>query len=237
MLSGCVTPTPRAVYQVSINGLALARRPVAQSFVILPGEQGIQTNDLQFLEYAAIVERALLQRGGFHHADSFEKADVAVFLVYGIGEPKEHVFSYNLPVYGQTGVSSAATYGNAYGSAYRLGNTAYGSAKYSETTYYTPTYGITGYSTHVGTLVTYTRHIFLEAVDLSAYHKQNKIVQLWKTEVVSTGGYGDLRRVFPVMVAAAEDYFSVNTSQTLTVSVYEDDPRVELVKGVSALSK
>lgn len=228
-LSGCATTPQRQGYTVSVNGLAAQASNSAVSFVILPGDTNVTATDLQFQEYAAFVERAMSQRG-FSRAPSFESADMAIFLTYGIGEPKEHVYSYSLPTFGQTGISSATTYGNISGSAY-------GSANYSGTTYYTPSYGITGYSSHSGTAVTYTRRIFIEAVDLPTHRSQNKLLQLWKTAIVSVGSSGDLREVFPVMVGAASTYLGSNTGQVRTVTLHENDPRVLFVKGISEAQK
>jgi len=236
LLSGCATTPQRETFYVSVSGLAGHSTNSAVSFVILPGDKNITVTDLQFQEYAGVVERAMSQHG-FRRTPSFEDADMAIFLAYGIGEPKEHVYSFSLPVFGQTGISSATTYGNISGSAYGFGNTAYGSANYSGTTYYTPSYGITGYSSHIGTLVTYTRHIFIEAVDLPIYRSQNKVVQLWKTGIVSVGSSGDLRRVFPVMVGAATPHLSTNTGQVRMVELFEDDPRVLFVKGIPVEKK
>lgn len=204
------------------------------SFVILAGNKDTTSTDLQFQEYSGIVERALDLRG-FQRASSTEKADIAILLSYGISDPKEHVYNYSVPQYGQTGVSSATTYGNVSGNAYRYGqNTVHGSANYSNTTYYTPTYGVIGYSNHTSTYVTYTRYVSIEAIDLPAHRSQNKIVQIWKTDIVSVGSSGDLRRVFPVMIGAASSYLGTNTGANQEVTIYEDDPRVLFVKGLPA---
>lgn len=234
-LSGCAT-TQRPSYIVSVNGLASQTTNAGVAFVILPGDRDVADTDLQFQEYAGFVERALNQ-SGFHRAPALEDADIAVFLAYGIGDPKEHVYSYSIPHFGQTGVSSTTTYGNISGSAYGYGNTAYGSANYSETTHYTPSYGITGYSSHIGTFVTYTRYVFIEAVDLPTHRRQNKVVQLWKSGITSVGSSGDLRRVFPVMIGAASSYLGKNTGAIQKVELYEDDPRVLLVKGIPVEQK
>ena len=222
-LSGCAT-TQRPSYTVSVNGLATQTTNAAASFVILPGDKNVAATDLQFQEYAGFVERALGQRG-LHRAPSVDEADMMIFLAYGIGDPKEHVYSYSLPHFGQTGVSSSTTYGSIYGNSY------------SGTTYYNPTYGITGYSSQVGTYVTFTRHVFIEAVDLPTYRSQNKVVQVWKTEIVSVGSSGDLRKVIPVMIGAASSYMGTNTGEIRTVNLYEDDPRVMLVKGITVEQK
>lgn len=223
-LSGCTTTPRKPKYTVSVNGFAAPMTNSAISFIVLPGEKGVEASDLQFQEYSTFLERALSQRG-FRRVSSIEDADIAVFLAYGIGEPKEHVYSYSIPHFGQTGVSSSTTYGSFYGNSY------------SGTTYYNPTYGVTGYSSHVGTYTTFTRHILIEAVDMAAYRSQNKTMQLWKTVIVSIGSSGDLRRVFPVMIGAAAAYLSTSTGEVRTVDIYEDDPRVLLVKGVQLEQK
>ncbi|MCS1409230.1 MAG: hypothetical protein M2R45_02410 [Verrucomicrobia subdivision 3 bacterium] len=226
-LSGCATGPP---FHVAVNGLAPQTvSSTASSCVILPGNQDVTPDNLQFREYAAYVERALIRRG-FHPASRLEEPDLAIFLSYGIGDPKEHFYSYSLPIFGQTGVSSSTTYGT-------ISSYSDGFASYSGTTYYTPTYGITGYSNHVGTRVTYTRHILIDAVNYTASTSQDKLVPVWKCAITSTGSSDDLRRVFPIMLGAAAQYLGVDTGQTIAVKLYKDDPRVLRIKGIPAEEK
>ena len=141
------------------------------------------------------------------------------------GDPQEHQYSYSIPTWGQTGVSSSYTTGtiSSYG--------GYGS--YSGTTTYTPAYGITGSTTHIGSYTTYFRFIVLDAVDLDEYKKSKKEVQLWKTYVTSSGSSSDLRRVFPILVAASQQYFGKNTGQKVEVNLDEEDERVTEIKGIT----
>lgn len=217
LLSGCATTREFHVNVDSISDLGNSKN----SYVLLPGNKDTKAEDLQFKEYATYVNRALIKQG-FVPAESFEKASLAIFLVYGIGEPKESQYSYALPTWGQTGISSSSTTGtvNSYG--------GYGS--YSGTTTYTPTYGVTGSNTYTDSYVTYLRYISLDAVDLEEYKKSKKEVQVWKTSVTSSGSSGDLRFVFPIMIAASKEYIAKNTGKKIKVILHEDDERVIEIK-------
>ncbi len=186
--------------------------------------KGVEVKDLQFREYAAYVERALLSLG-YTKGARLEDTDIAISLGYGIGEPETSQYTYSLPTYGQTGVSSANTYGtvNTYGN----------SSTYSGTTTYTPTYGVTGSTTHTGTLTTYYRYMWLDAFDLEEFRKTKNRIQLWKTTVTSTGSSGDLRQVFPILVAASKPHIGSNTGKKINVVLTEKDKKVAEIKGLS----
>jgi hypothetical protein len=188
----------------------------------LPGNKDVSADDLQFREYASYLELALAERG-FKKAADIKEADAVVFLAYGIGDPKTNYYSYSMPVWGQTGVSGAYTSGNLnlYGN----------SATYSQSTTYIPTYGVTGYTSNLASHTTYTRYIFVDAIDNLAFKQTQKMLPIWKTSVFSTGSSGDLRRVFPVMVAAMKSYLGANTKQSITVNLDENDPEVQKIKG------
>jgi len=220
ILSGCATMQPPTFF-VNVDSIGSAKEN--KTYILLPSNKDTKADDLQFKEYASYVNRAL-QAQGFVPAESFQKANVAIFLGYGIGDPKEHQYTYSLPTWGQTGVSSSYTTGtvSSYGD--------YGS--YSGTTSYTPTYGVTGSTTHSGSYTTHFRFMLLDAVDLDEYKKSKKEVQLWKTTVTSSGSSGDLRRVFPILVAASKDYIATNTGKMVKVKLLEEDAQVMAIKGI-----
>jgi hypothetical protein len=220
LLAGCAVTQH---FNVRVDSLAHVGAPTKRSYVLLPGNKGMTAGDLQFQEYAAYVHRALAARG-FIQARRFEDADIAVFLAYGIGNPQTHVYSYSLPVWGQTGYSGSSTYGTL--------NTFGGYGTYSSTTTYTPTHGITGYSTEVGTYTTYFRFVLLDAYDLATYRREKKLAQVWRSTVTSTGSSGDLRRVFPAMVAGSARHLATNTGQRIEIVVDEESPAVRDIKGV-----
>jgi hypothetical protein len=226
LVSGCATMGPPQ-FNVAISSLASPRAATEKTYILLPGNKGVTWNDLQFQEYAVYVMRVLAAHGfvpvkTLQKAD-LEKADVAIILFYGIGDPETHQYSYSLPVFGQTGIASSNTYGtvSSYG----------GSASYSGTTTYTPSYGVTGYTTQTGSYTDYLRYARITAYDYQKFLKTKEQVELWKTTITSVGSSGDLRQVFPIMIAAASPYIASNTGKVVDVSLHEADPIVKAVKG------
>ena len=221
LLSGCATMQPTRFIS-NVDSLAQADAAAKKRYVLMPGGKGVEAGDLQFQEFAAYVEKVLAEKG-FVKVGAFQDADIAIFLAYAIGDPQTYQYSYSLPTWGQTGVSSSNTYGtvSSYG----------GMASYSGTTTYRPTYGVTGSTTHVGTNTVFTRFLFVDAYDVPTYLKEKKMNQVWKTNVVSSGWSGDLRWVVPYMVAAMKPHLGTNTGRTIEVEVSVNDPTVQLLRG------
>ncbi len=231
---GCAT---KPKYIVNVSSIGNTHQKM--KYVLMSGLKNISTTDLEFQEYAKYINKAL-QKKGFIKS-YFKNANIAIFLSYGISKPQKHTYSYSIPIYGQTGISSATTYGtsNTYGTLNTYGNTGYysGNTYSNATTYYTPKYGIKGYQSGIGEYITYTRYFELSAVDLEYFKITKKNKQLWKTTVISTGSSGDLRRVFPVLVAASERYIGLNTGKQIKIQLYEDDKKVLELKGIKKNAK
>ena len=223
-LGGCATVPIVLTFEISVDSINNNEVLVQKSCVVTSGLKEVPTEDLQFKEYATYVKRALTLKG-YILSEDMQTADIVVFLGYGIGEPKEYNFSYAVPIFGQTGISSANTMGNAFFS----GN----SANLRSTTTYTPTYGVVGSGTRSGTFVTYTRQISLVAYDMKFYRETKKEKQLWKTEIISTGYMGDLRYVFPMMIGAASKYIGENTGKKVDIAMREDSKEVLEIKGIN----
>ncbi|KPW03541.1 hypothetical protein [Pseudoalteromonas sp. P1-11] len=221
LLAGCAA-TGQPTFYVSVDSLAASVASTKKTYLLIPGNEGVSRNDLQFQEYENYLKRVLNGKG-YIAASSRDEADVAIVLSYGIGDPQTHQYSYSLPTWGQTGVSSANTYGTA---------TTYGNrTSVNATTTYTPTYGVTGSTTHTGTRTTFFRYALITGYDYTAFKDSKKEVQIWKTTISSTGSSGDLRRVFPILMAASEPYMATNTGQKIPVSLYESDNAVKVIKG------
>lgn len=212
-------------FHVKVDSICSGKLLAGSKCVVRPADPNTTGGSLQFREYASYIERAL-QEKGYKLTDNINEAQVIVFLAYGISEPHESHYSYSTPVWGQTGVSSAYTTGSVY-------NYGGGTSSYSGTTTYTPQYGITGYQSHSGTRISYTRHVVLDAYDLKEYQKTQKEVQLWRTTITSSGSSGDLRQVFPVMVAASLKHIGKNTGKQVKVVLWENDKRVQEIKGLA----
>jgi hypothetical protein len=220
LVSGCAASQQ---FNVRVDSLARPDSVAKRSYILLPGNKDTSANDLQFQEYATYIHRALASRG-LVHARRFEDADIAIFLAYGIGDPKTHYYTYSLPVWGQTGYSGSTTSGTL--------STFGGYGTYSGTTTYAPTYGVTGYSSHLGSATTYFRFILLDAYDQAAYSRDKKLIQVWRSTITSTGSSGDLRRVFPVMVGGSAKHLATNTGQKIEVTLDEENAAVLNIKGI-----
>lgn len=211
-------------FHVNVDSISAPEAALKTKYFLLPGVKDVEATDLQYREYSNYVERALTS-SGYTKASNLAEAEIAIFLGYGIGDPETHQFTYSLPSYGQTGISSS----NTYGTVNTYGNTA----TYSGTTTHTPTYGVTGSTTHTGSRTTYFRYMWLDAVDLDEYRTSEKEVQLWKTTVTSSGSSGDLRQVFPVLVAASKPHIGSNTGKKIKIMLSEGDKRVIEIKGLT----
>jgi hypothetical protein len=71
------------------------------------------------------------------------------------------------------------------------------------------------------------RYMFVDALDGKAYRTDSKMVSVWRTDVMSRGSSGDLRRVFPVLVVAATPHFGKNTKERISLDISETDKRLE----------
>lgn len=221
-LTSCATNKTK--YLVNIDTLSSGAANAKSAYLMIPGSEAAAQDDLQFNEYATYVDRALMNHG-FTPAKSPKETMVLIFLNYGIGDPQQHRYTYSTPIIGQTGVSSSystgtlSTYGNY--------------SSYSGTTTNTPTYGVTGSVRHTGTRTTYDRFITLSAFDVDEYRSSKNASKLWETSITSTGASGDLRLVFPVMVAASQEYIGINTGRKIEVDIYATDERITEIKGLS----
>lgn len=211
-------------FHVNVDSISSGEAKSDSKCMLLPAEPNDIANQLEYKEYAQYVKRAL-DKKGFNVTDNADEANVVVFLKYGISEPQESVYSFSTPVWGQTGISSSHTSGTIH-------NYGSGMASFSGTTTHMPQYGITGYRTHVGTRIAYTRFVMLDAYDLERYRETSEEVQLWRTTATSTGSSGDLRLVFPIMVAASSEYIGENTEKQILLILFENDKRVQEIKGL-----
>lgn len=224
--AGCYssyTTRPHSSYVMGVDSIASEAAVTKKSYFLLSSNKDVPPDDLQFKEYATYLRRALKAQG-FVEAPALEKADIEIFLAYGVGDPQqEQLTEGNVPQWGQTGVSASTQ-----GTIYNYGN--YGT--YSGTTTYRPTYGITGYSTKVETRTIYSSFIIIDAYDLAVFNKEKKLTQLWKTTVINRDPSPDLRRVFPFLVAAAKPYIATNTGSLQIAVIYENDPALLEIKGI-----
>jgi hypothetical protein len=211
LLAGCASAPAVRTFRVEVDAINNGGAVQDKSYYFAPADSAVSPSDLTYLEYAKIIERALSHKA-YVRREKPREAALVIAIAYGIGEPRQNIQSFSVPVYGQTGIASSYTIGNA--------------------TTYTPSFGVTGYSTRIGTYTTYRRYALVMAYDNRAKQLTGKDVQLWKTDIVSTGSSGDLRFVFPYMIAAAMPYFGENTQTRVTIDLDENSPVALELRGV-----
>ena len=227
LASGCAMGPSR--FNINVSGITGPNPLEKTKYNILPLVKGVDKDDLQFQEFSTYVDRALLMKG-FQKAAANEEPEITIFLSYGISDPTERIAS--APVFGQTGGGTTSTF-NATTTSNTYSN--YGSTTGNATTtgsvYTPPTFGVVGSQTY--SYSTYDRFLVLDAVDYMGFKETKKMKSLWKTTITSTGSSGDIRRVFPLLVAAAVPHIAENTGKQVSVVLTENKEVVKEIKGIA----
>ena len=184
-----------------------AGRLAGQRCLVLPAGQDVSPDDLQFREFSARVGASLAHRG-CAPAQGLEDADLAILLAYGISEPyiveeRSHV-------------------------AYRpWGRWSRHMAEYLPVT--------TTYIFNIGRMRLEARLVEKAAAPPGGAQKDGASPgpkaeegaklgrQVWKIDAAHAGQGIDLRALFPWLLAAAGNYFGVDSGQTVLVRVHEED--------------
>ena len=199
--------------RVEINSIAerhdtqQAGRLAGQRCLVLPAGTHVSPDDLQFREFASQVS-ASLARKGCTPALGLEDADLAVLLDYGIGEPliiEERTYVVYRP----------------------WGRWGRGMADYVPVT--------TTYIFNTCSLSLEAR-LVEKAAPPSGGAKKGGVPscsgteagmalgrQVWKVDAAHAGQRIDLRALFPWLLAAAGEYYGMDSGQSILVRVGEED--------------
>jgi hypothetical protein len=215
LAAGCASLGPR--FYVDVSALRDSQLPEKRTYVVYPGLQGVDPTDLQFREFAGQLDRVLHAKG-FTPAAANARPDVLILLSYGIGEPQTSYYSY--PVFGQIAGGTNSFTASTFGS---------GGFTRTTGTVTSPTrHGVVG--TRTVARREFERWAAVEAVDVDTFAKTQKIGQAWRTTMTSSGRSGDLRRVFPVMLAAGQPYIGTNTRQQVRRVLSDESPEVVAIR-------
>ncbi|WP_368300454.1 hypothetical protein [Kluyvera sichuanensis] len=217
LLAGCAQKP-----LVTVNALS-SGQSVGKKFVIIPASQELwNTKQIEYTQIAAVVVDSL-SRQGYTQVKDEKLADQAILLNFLRSGAVSNTRNVTVPIYGQTGVSSATTYGsanttfNSYGGGYGTANTT-GTA----TTVYTPTYGITGaYNTTV-TDTFYGAGVILQSFDAKAYTNNKQVNMLWKVGSSVVSQQSDGIADYKGLARIAASYAGQNTEGDVTFNV---DPK------------
>lgn len=208
ILGGCAVPTTYSVSADSICAETFSPTEKGKKYFLLPdANKKMKIDDLAFKEVKSELQKAF-DKNGMIITDNIYDADYAVFIDFGIGNPKDHQATYSVPEYGITGYAQSSTYGtyNAY------------SGQFSSTTYNTPIYGQTGSHDVTERWTTYNRWLKLVAYALN--HKKKDIEnQVWQTSIESRGSTDDFRLILPIMVEVLKKDIASNTRRKINYDV------------------
>ena len=208
-----------------------------KTFIIIPANEHIDENDLEFKEYSGYIKK-LLATVGAKEASKPEIADICILMNYEITN-QSYSETVAIPVFGKTGINSITTnsqstgtsnaYVNANTSTYgnSSSGTAYGNASGSSNTTSTTninySYGIAGYNN-------VQRHVedYLRVINLYAYENKDveKPVMTWKTNIMSDGTTNSLKPIVTVMAFGALGL--VGTSKTEKIKIQSDNKNFQL---------
>lgn len=217
-ISGC---TP--YYHINVDSYADSKLSDKKVYWIGSGNPNISNNDLQFRELSNFLDKSLALNG-FIKANDGNSAEIVILLSYDISGKTSYV-GHN--TYGQTGGGTSNFTANSYGTGGHVSTSG---------TIYTPAqYGVTGSS--VVPVRTYDRFILIDVIDAETYKKSQQIVQSWKTIITSTGSSGDIRKVFPIMIAGAQKYFAKNSEGVTRITLTQYSPEVVAIIGNDATQR
>jgi hypothetical protein len=177
-------------------------------------------NSLDSKRYTGYLH-TVLQRKGFVNVGSGEDgktaADIFILMVYTISDPMTSRSGIIVP-----------DNSNRISTDHITGTLISGGSinTYTGTATYIPTSGSSGYTTIPTTSTDYKRVVIISAMDVRSPDQP----EIWRTEIVSTGRSGDLRKTVPILIAAAVPYIGKDTNGRKSVNISGDDGTVAWVK-------
>ena len=210
--AGTPTPFPNTVwpsyqFPITVNSIASpAAMPTERQYILLPGMKNVKSDDLQFMEFEGYIEK-VLRRKGYTRTTDDKKADLLIFLSYGMGDPR----------------TTSYTFTTSYGYSFPVGDMWF-SAPAKTQTNQVVSYKINLVLDAYDIKTAGQQHQIWKTTVTSSSRIPNNVPG--GIFVVTYYDISDLRVQIPYMVAAAQDYFGTNTRSTKRFVIRGDDPRV-----------
>ncbi|MBI1335520.1 MAG: DUF4136 domain-containing protein [Phycisphaera sp.] len=198
ILSGCGT-----VYKTRVSALSAEPHKTPITYVIYPRDKSVHREDLEFVEFASVVERGLAKLG-YERVSDPEQANSVIFISVGMSRPQVDTPGQTVPIYGYFGGSVNA------GSGAR--NTEFNQVNSSQT------------------VTRFYHYLRIEALDLAPYRESGQYKPIWRTTATTTDPTDDMRKVLPYLVEACTRYIGKTTPSQVVVNLPDNDPGVEALR-------
>jgi hypothetical protein len=216
--AGCLRPT----YRGTVSALARPDAAEPTTFVLVPADEGIDVQELEYESNARLIQR-MLEESGYSKVGAASEAKLVITLAFHLGEPSAEKVDMPAPVYGPVGSSTSTTYGTI--------NQVPGGAVYSGTTYTYQNVGIVGYDTASFTIYTQLSRVELRAYSAVA-EARSPSSEVWRVTSQSGMVTDDLRALLPFHILAIQPYIARTTpSGSIAVTIPLNDPRIAKLRG------
>jgi hypothetical protein len=205
LLVGCAATGEFVVRLRSVSDPALS---AGRNYILLPGDKDV-SSDPHFGELAGYVRRTLAELD--YREVETASADIIILLRYGLDPSSIDIKHLVRPaLLNSNGAIPMAPL--AYGAATPLG----------------PSHSIT----HAALPITPVTAVYRRWLLLEALHaRSSEKVTVWKIAAVESGYYPDLKRLFPIMLAACKPFIGQTTKEEEVVYLEEDDEEVSSIRG------
>ncbi|MDQ8203269.1 hypothetical protein [Pelagicoccus sp. SDUM812003] len=220
-LHGCST-----TYEMQVDAIKnpVPVAPDADSYVIVPRDPSVDTNDLRYKETVNWIKTALSAKGMYEALDPLE-ADMVIEVDYGMEAPRQEVTVVEEPVY-----RTRREPGTYVTRSVRDPETG----KVQTIRIYVPGRAVSeliGYQERAITRIVNEKYLVLTAKENTLGEGGDKAAQeLWSVTVTNEDESNDLREYLPIMASAATDYIGEDTQDGKTVRLKSDDEVVAFVK-------
>jgi hypothetical protein len=215
-------------FSIGVDSITDPSAKPSHTYFLFPGDSTISIADLNFKEYCSFL-RTILNSRDYKQSD-LDKAELIIFVRYGIGNPSPHSYSYSIPIIERTDPGSTTTRSSSstYGT---VGNTSVSANTNTTSTVESkPKYDVVGTNTYSGTYTTYFRYFVIDAIDLNDFRKSGALNTAWRTTITSEGSSNDLRLVIPAMLTASINYIGINTGKRIDLEIDGNDARIDKLR-------
>ena len=214
LLTGCAT-----TISVKVDAITDPSATVTgKRYVLNSGNADISNSDLYFQEFSRYFDY-VLQKKGYIKVASSDTADLQILLSFNLSDGRTGIATYSWPIY--------ETYGGGTVTITET-KTVDGVKTTTERHVHVPSQIVRvkdSYETRSYTV--FTRSVHVVALPIAESGKDKDVKPVWDVYVRSIGESDDLRYIMPFMVAAAEPYIGINTGRQQSVTLKENDPRVQ----------